>query len=133
MDQGFSLLGGMGLGAGLMYLLDPNLGRRRRALLRDQLVRATSRTEDYLDATWNDVRNRAQGLAAETAALWKDEPADDRVLIERVRSRIGRYVSHPRAIEVSTRNGRVTLIGPILAREADGLLGPVALVPAARG
>ena len=33
------LLGGLGAGAGLMYIFDPVQGRRRRALLRDQGVR----------------------------------------------------------------------------------------------
>jgi hypothetical protein len=33
MDRALSMLTGVGLGAGLMYLLDPQMGRRRRALL----------------------------------------------------------------------------------------------------
>src|SRR5438270_13698394 len=119
MDQGLTLLGGLGLGAGLMYLLDPDLGRRRRALLRDKLVSAASRTDDCLDTTWTDVQQRAQGLAAETAGLWTSGQADDRVVVERVRSKIGRYLSHPGAVEVSARDGRVTLRGPVLAREVD--------------
>jgi hypothetical protein len=32
------VLAGMGLGAWLMYDLDPNRGARRRGMLRDQLV-----------------------------------------------------------------------------------------------
>jgi len=62
MKQGLTLLTGFGL----MYLLDPDLGGRR-ALLRDKLTSAASRIDDCLDATWTDVRNRAQGLAAEVA------------------------------------------------------------------
>src|SRR5947209_8543715 len=38
MNRGITLIGGLGLGAGLMYLLDPERGRRRRTLLRDRLV-----------------------------------------------------------------------------------------------
>ncbi len=36
-----STLGGLALGAGLMYVLDPDRGDRRRAKLRRQLSRAS--------------------------------------------------------------------------------------------
>src|SRR5919197_3805029 len=133
MDRTMSLFAGIGLGAGLMYYLDPQLGRRRRALLRDQLVSATSRLDDCLGATWSDVRQRGQGLAAETSALFTRERPDDRVLAERVRSKIGRYLSHPSSVEVAARDGRVTLSGPILAREVDWLLDAVSSVPGVTG
>ena len=50
-----SVLVGAGAGAGLMYLLDPDLGNRRRALMRDQLVRAGHVTGDAVDVTSRDV------------------------------------------------------------------------------
>ena len=59
-----SVLVGAGAGAGLMYLLDPDLGNRRRALMRDQLVRAGHVTGDAVDVTSRDVRNRARGAVA---------------------------------------------------------------------
>lgn len=34
----FAVLGAMGVGAALMYFLDPDNGRRRRAVLREQVV-----------------------------------------------------------------------------------------------
>src|SRR5205823_10004365 len=43
-------------------------------------------------------------------------------LVERVRAKMGRVVSHPRAIRVTARGGRVTLMGPILAGEVAPLL-----------
>jgi hypothetical protein len=64
MDRFFSMLTGMGLGACLMYILDPQLGRRRRALARDQFVKATRQTQEAAKVTACDVRNRAQGLAS---------------------------------------------------------------------
>ena len=133
MDKGLTLPGGMGLGAGLMYLLDPDQGRRRRALLRDQLTSTAGRLDDCLGATWTDVRQRAQGLAAETSARLTGGPVSDHVLVERVRAKMGRYVSHPGAIEVAARDGRVTLSGPVLAREVDRLVGAVAAVPGVTG
>jgi uncharacterized membrane protein len=128
MNQGLAFAGGIGLGAGIMYLWDPERGRRRRALLRDQVVSATSQLGGCVDTTWSDVRQRAQGLAAEASSLFTDEQPDDRVLGERVRSKIGRYLSHPSAVEVAVHDGRVTLSGPILAREVDWLLDAVASV-----
>lgn len=129
MNEGLSFLSGFGLGAGMAYLLDPTSGRRRRALLGDQFRSAASRIDDTLDTTWRDIRQRARGLTAETSALWTRAPVDDYVLAERVRSKIGRYVSHPGSIGVSVTDGRVTLSGPVLAREVDCLLDAVASVP----
>jgi uncharacterized membrane protein len=123
----------MGLGAGLMYFLDPNLGRRRRALARDQVVSALSRVDDCLDATVRDLTHRAEGLAASARSLFAAGRAPDEVLVERVRAKIGRYVSHPGSIEVTAHNGRVMLRGPVLAREVDRLLSAVAAVPGVAG
>ena len=43
MTKESALIGGAGLGAGLMYLLDPDRGKRRRALVRDQAARSVRR------------------------------------------------------------------------------------------
>ena len=51
MKQGAALIGGAELGAGVMYLLDPDRGKRRRALVRDQAVRSVRKTRDAVDAT----------------------------------------------------------------------------------
>lgn len=44
---------------------------------------------------------------------------------DRVRSKIGRIVSHPSAIEVTAENGNTTLSGPVLASEVPHLLSCV--------
>src|SRR5688572_28299522 len=121
MNQACSLLGGLGLGAGLMYFFDPDKGRRRRALLRDQFAHAASRFDDCVSATWKDVSQRTAGIAAETKALFTADEATDEVIAERVGSKIGRYVSHPAAIHVAVSEGRVTLTGAVLAHEVDNL------------
>ena len=61
------LLTGVTLGAGLMYLFDPERGRRRRALLRDKAVSLSSQTGDALGRTARDLSNRATGVAAEAS------------------------------------------------------------------
>ena len=123
-DQG-KLIGGALAGAGLMYVLDPDRGARRRALLRDQAARARHKLGDGLDATARDVGNRARGTAAELRSRFRREDVGDEILHERVRSAIGRAVSHPGAITVTVRDGRVTLQGPVLEAELDDLLRDV--------
>src|SRR5262245_9943126 len=120
--KALTLFGSAGLGAGLMYLFDPDKGRRRRALLRDQANRATHGFDASLRTGLSDARHRLQGLAAESAGLFAGDLPSDDVLAERARSKIGRAVSHPAAIGVSVKNRRVTLRGPVLASEVEELL-----------
>lgn len=129
----WSIFGGLGVGAALMYLLDPDRGRRRRALLRDQLVHAGRRLREARRVTAVDISNRTNGLWAE-ASRWlrEDGDASDAELIERVRSKLGRVVSHPHAIEVAAQDGHVTLNGPILNEEVRPLLSCVQRVEGVR-
>jgi hypothetical protein len=126
------LLAGAGVGAALALMLDPGRGRRRRALLGNKMARASRRTRKSLEATVRDLGNRARGGAAGSRRYAFDREANDRKLGERVRSKLGRVSSHPRAIVVSAREGQVTLRGPILAHEADDLLALAASVPGVR-
>ena len=64
---------GFVLGALTMYIFDPEQGRRRRALARDKMVRAKNEAADFVEGTAKDLRNRAQGLAAETRGLARDQ------------------------------------------------------------
>ncbi len=64
MDRTLSLLAGLGLGAGLMYLLDPQMGRRRRALVRDKAARLAHEAQDAAQVVGKDFGNRARGLAS---------------------------------------------------------------------
>jgi uncharacterized membrane protein len=59
----------------------------------------------------------------------RGETADDRVVTERARAKIGRVSSHPGAIEVRTTDGLVALSGPILKSEADAVLRAVWRTP----
>jgi hypothetical protein len=117
----FTLIKGLGLGAGLMYLFDPQAGRRRRALLGDRMTHLMNEAEGSFRVGARDLRNRARGLVAEADSAFGRDDADDRVIAERVRSKMGRAISHPRAIRVSCVGGHVVLSGPILASEAGRL------------
>ena len=67
-DPGLFVLGAL-MGAGVMYLFDPDRGRRRRARLRDRLLHGAHEAEDFGEAaasTARHMRNRARGMLAET-------------------------------------------------------------------
>lgn len=130
--QKWSLLGtagvGAGLGAGLMYLLDPQGGRRRRALARDKTVSALKTGGSAALKTGKDLGNRTKGLVHEAGSRLHLGEVDDKVLCDRVRSKIGRIASNPSDIEVTALEGRVKLLGSVPVFEADHLLTTVAKV-----
>jgi uncharacterized membrane protein len=126
-----STLGGLGLGAGLWVMLDSEQnGRKARAQRRLKTMRKS--TEGFVGAATQDLKNRSAGLQAEWKAWGNSEPVDDVVLMERVRARLGRLSSHPRAIKVMAHEGRITLSGDILTHEVDDLLEAIARVPGVR-
>ena len=63
-DRG-KLIGGLLVGAAVMYLLDPERGGRRRELVRDQAARARRKLGDGFDTTARELGSRAKGTLAE--------------------------------------------------------------------
>lgn len=126
------LTSGLMLGAAAMYILDPDRGRRRRALARDKAFHFAKSLGDYADKTARDLVHRSEGLMFETWSSVRHEEVADPVLEERVRARLGRVVSHPSSIEVSALDGIVTLNGPVLEAEVDNLIHAVASVRGVR-
>lgn len=128
MNRGLSVIGSFGLGVGVAYFFDPEMGNRRRAVARDKFVKKVNETADGLEAAIRDLQNRVMGWVSEVESRLQQEEASDETLAERVRSKIGRVISHPGALEVRVDNKRVVLTGPILAAEVGPLLATVALV-----
>ncbi|HWI35039.1 MAG TPA: BON domain-containing protein [Burkholderiales bacterium] len=122
------LLVGAALGATGAFILDPQQGRRRRALVRDKVVSGLNDGRRFADAARKDLRWRAQGIAARARSR-RGEPVTDDVLSARVHSKIGRYSSHPGAIEVTALDGRVVLTGDVLQRELERLVDATRGVP----
>jgi hypothetical protein len=125
MNKELTFGAGLGIGTLLMYLVDPDRGKRRRALLRDKFVRAQRKTGDCMEVTAHDLSNRARGIATTIQSRFTAHEVDDGVLVDRVRAKLGRIVSHSGAIEVAAEGGNVTLSGPILEAEVDDLMGCV--------
>src|SRR2546423_5664317 len=104
------------------YFLDPQQGRRRSALVRDRAVHAAQAGSDLASAGMRDLTNRMQGAAAGLQHIADTKPPRDEVLTQRIRARLGRWVSHPRTIQVSVNDGAVMLTGEVLEREHERLL-----------
>lgn len=115
------ILTGIALGAAGAFMLDPQHGRRRRALLRDKMVHGVRQGREFGDAAAKDLRARAQGAVAQVRTL-RGGPVTDDVLVNRVRARLGRYVSHPHAVRVSAQDAVVTVTGDVLANEHQSLV-----------
>lgn len=124
------LLGLMAAAAGaaaVMYYFDPDSGRRRRAMLQGRLTGASHDAGRALRGQARYASDHARGVLAtgNLDRLSQREPQSDAQLRDRVRSRLGRLVSHPGAIVVEVDGGVVRLAGNVLAKELDGLLTQV--------
>jgi uncharacterized membrane protein/osmotically-inducible protein OsmY len=131
--KGVVLLTGAGFGAGLMYYLDPQRGRRRRTLARDQAGHVLSKTGNAAIAAGQDAAHRLYGKFAEASSAFGTRGVPDEVLVERVRSKLGRYLSHPSSLEVSAHGGRITLHGRISANEVPSILSAVHAIRGVQG
>jgi hypothetical protein len=126
-------LAGIAAGVGLMYFLDPRGGPRRRSKLAQRAERALHEVEGSVGAGARDLSHRARGLAHEAKVRVEGEEVSDAVLAERVRAKLGRLTSHPRAIEVAVRDGRVELSGPVFRAEHAQVVRGVRWVRGVRG
>lgn len=125
-------LGGMAVGALVMYVADPSEGRRRRALLQDKMTHYSHQARRELGKTVRDTRNRLTGLQAEAVRLISGrsaKPLDNHVLEARVRSRVARALPQLEEIGVTAHSGIVTLSGNIPAHDENQLVTLVRGIP----
>lgn len=114
-------LGALAVGALAMYYLDPQQGAQRRALLGDLLM--------------GGLRSRDAGGQPRRLSrrayhrIPKADPQRDAELRDEIREALGRWVAHPRAIDVQVENGVVRLSGDVLSKEREGLLLQVLKMP----
>lgn len=124
------MISGAAIGALTMYLADPGSGRRRRAMAKDKVYKMRSsiaKSGDQLDVAFRDLRNRTQGLGAQVKGLLssRNKQDDDPVVTVRIREKLGRTVSHPRAVHVQVSNGFVRLTGSVPSQEKEVLIETV--------
>lgn len=130
--QQWMLLGGVSVGAGLMYLLDPERGRQRRSRVGDKASHALHAGGGALGRASRDFANRGRGVVARAGSRLRPDHAEDRVVEDRVRAKLGRIVSHPHAVEILALDGEVTVAGDVLASEIRPLLAAVRAVRGVR-
>jgi hypothetical protein len=120
---------GAGLGAGLMYLLDPQGGHGRRAVVRDKSVSALKKGGTVAAKTSRHLGNKTRGLIAEAGTRLRDSDLvgdlthQGKALLAKVQRKVRRAVSYPAAIQAAVvEEGKVILHGLVLASEIAGLL-----------
>ncbi|HKP95179.1 MAG TPA: BON domain-containing protein [Fibrobacteria bacterium] len=123
---------GAALGAGLAHFLDPASGGRRRARLSGRAARVFREATRSIHRVSSDLSGRVHGLLPRLRNLVRYEPAEDEILRERVRSKAGHFLTHPRAVEVETRDGVVTLSGEASAFESERLVFHARFLPGVR-
>ncbi|MDQ2809464.1 MAG: hypothetical protein M3Z04_21525 [Chloroflexota bacterium] len=75
-DLGWLLLG-IGLGALVTYLMDPDRGRRRQAMLRDSVVQAGSRVQSEMPKLLQEVQTKIQAVPQGVSAALKGGKGED--------------------------------------------------------
>lgn len=106
-----------GLGALLMYLLDPKSGRRRRKLVADQLTHLNHVAERGAAGKARHIANRARGIKAELSSL--GGPRGDGATAQEL-GRLAQYVGSGLAYMVAARRGGVgtKLVAALAAKAA---------------
>jgi osmotically-inducible protein OsmY len=108
-------------GAAAMYLMDPETGRRRRALVRERSGGAARDLQDSVLGAGRNAANRVRGTLAETQSHMAGEPVDDDRLHDRIQAKIGHLLDRPSAVDVDVVDGHVVLSGEAPDDEAAAL------------
>jgi hypothetical protein len=123
-----SMMKGAAIGAGLMYFLDPQCGKRRQRDLTEQISSFAGKRQRALKVMQRDFSNRTKGFVCELQGRANDDEPTDSLLEQRVRSTIGRVVTTPSAIDVHSEDGIVTLSGEVMDSEVDELVSVTHMV-----
>jgi BON domain len=118
-------LAGSGVGAAAEYLLDPERGRRRRHVLRDQAIAKLRHGSREAERRAHDVAHKARGVVAEATPPGRDSSElNDPTLAAKVESELFRPADAPKgSININVEKGVVYLRGQVESQEQmDGLL-----------
>lgn len=132
MKRWLPVAGSIGFGAATMFFLDPVSGNRRRAHWRGVVRGRLNDSRQLVGMAARDLRNRAMGVQGALRYRLRGARVDDETLHWRVASKLGRYTSHPKAIDFRVDGGVVTLSGMIHRHEVGRLLAGIRRIPGVR-
>lgn len=133
MKRLLALATGIAAGALVMYMLDPNSGRRRRALVRDKAVATGHDVERLARGTSRQTANHLRGVAAKARARVRRAHPDDDQLRDHIRSRLGHALHHPARVEVNVDHGHVVLKGTADPAETERLVAAISKMQGVHG
>lgn len=120
-------------GIASIYFLDPERGQERRIALSRKSKRVSSELGKTASKATRDMWHHVKGVTRQAwSHLDHGHWPDDRVLAERIRSRIGRIVAHPHKVHVISDDGVVTLWGPVSQEESRRLATIARTMPGVR-
>ena len=125
-----------GLGAGFMYLFDPEQGRRRRAMARDRGAAFFRRAGTRAERTGRAVGAQTYGVAQKARHLREGEKDfDDTTLARKVETEIFRDAEAPKGqVDVNVVDGVVYLRGELQETEMiDALVDKARKVSGVKG
>jgi hypothetical protein len=116
-----------GTGALAGYLLDPQMGRTRRARLADQAKAGLGDLAGNIKSRFEYSKGVGRGVAHKvTTPFRRSRPVDDATLANRIRSQaVGRWkrdASDPSKIEVDVTDGTTILSGEVSNKKDRRLL-----------
>jgi uncharacterized membrane protein len=127
--KSWMMLAGLAAGAAALYFLDRERGPERRARFSRKAGWLVADLTDTAAKCISDGEHRVRGVVRQVwYGLHRSRP-DDRVLEERIRSRMGRVVGHPHRIHVASCDGAVTLWGTATDYEIRKLIHTVEAMP----
>jgi osmotically-inducible protein OsmY len=115
------VLGAGALGAGILYLLDPQAGARRRKMLRVQAHLAQQRGSEAVQRQAEYLKGKARDAAAGAQSMLHraGEAITDDALMASVREHLGSAIENASRVAVRIGNGIVTLSGSLSPEEAE--------------
>jgi osmotically-inducible protein OsmY len=111
---GYLIAGAIGLAA--MYFLDPDRGKRRRAMVRDRAAGTVRRAGVVSERLQRKVVSDAYGVSQKVShpGLTQDEPPNDATLAQKVMTELFRDPRIPKgSINVNSENGVVQIRGQV--------------------
>lgn len=116
-------------GTAALYFFDRERGHERWAAFATRARRLGADFAEGAEKSARDSWHHVAGMARQAWSNFGREQPEDGVLVERIRSRMGRIASHPRKIHVASDDGVVTLWGPASEDEMRKLAHVVQTMP----